>query len=300
MPGIWDRRTKAHKYAAMAAAALGGGILGGGGVGLAHKYSRASYKVPRMRRGRYKRWGRGRRNNPRRRVGRRRGRRFNTRGVKVNKSLNANFSGNDYRTIRVANRVQSGISVTTNVPIVNTVGYAVSYNGLIANTYEDMADKYDEFKVTSVQAVLEPRTVQTSDVKARMRYNNPPYLMVRERDPAIGSSTNSDFDLVRLTPGIKYIPLFKKSRTVFNMKPGLTFRTTMLDGLSEVDVDRHKSMQWLSTSSDEAKKLDLCRFEIITPTMDPIGTDPDLILSWDIVFYATIKFRGNNKNALPY
>lgn len=257
-----------------------------------NSYRASTRRMPRVGRAmRYRRrgrrtFGRRRRFSSRRFVRKPRwtGRRFNKRAFR--KGLDTNFARNDRDSVRSMTFVDT-LTVNDAITIVNNSTYRVNGNLVKAN-FADQFDKYDEFKMSKIQFVIQPRVCGNSNGNYIVGVANLPYLLVREGDPARGNTNTLNYNDALQTPGYRFVHIMKKKRSVFNVTPGMKIEETVMSDAAAVKVLRHKHVGWLKTDT-VGVDFDQASLEILRPPLN-LGTD-DLI--YDIYCYITCNFRGN-------
>jgi len=236
-----------------------------GGYRLYKRFTRSTSSVPTtalaMRRKRIPR----RRTTYRRkrkftgRKSKRRGTRYTGWG-KRGKKLNANFSRNDRRSLRVCEKVGS-FTVSDAILATNNFRYNCSLDEFLPQFIREV-DSYEQFRLTNIQFVLVPRNFITGNSTAVVDVNQIPFIALR----TVHSDTTVDpiinFDELRNTPGVRYIKLQKKSRTVIN-----TFSKAHHFASVEFSIPK------LLAGSDE--------------------------FHFDVNAYATISLRGNKVELVP-
>lgn len=217
------------------------------------------------------------------------GNRYNKRGSR--RSLNTDFSRNDRDSVRTrllakSFQVDSTASVTNNIEIV------VSGND-VAAAFPTPFAQYDEFKLSNIQVVIQPRTFGDNRNNYTITPGELPYLLVREGNPSETFVSSISYNKALVTPGYRYVPVFRKSRSVFNLKPGGQFVRSMREAGSNVSVVQNCSVGWLRTDT-LGTQFDQCKMEIVTPKF-LLGSD---ILLFDVIVYASCQFRGNTSELI--
>lgn len=307
MPDLlgYDQRTKASKLASYALGALASGAIAnapnvyqGAKAYLFGRGRRSSRGMPRMRYGRRRRFRRRRaRFVKKQRGGQSRGKRFTTSSkfLVPRPRLYTNFATNDFRKLRVVHNFGSFL-VTEGTPLINNSRYLIHLDHWTTEWSREI-EAYEEFKIANIQIVLEPTSVGTGASRFEVNPGDIPYLAAREVLPVGTTVTNLNADVVRQTPGFKFVPLLKKARTVFNITPQILVNSSVKATGSDLQVERHRRMPWMRIDPD-TKALDVAAMEIRHPGL-VVGAGNQL--SYNVRAYATILLRGNNDELIdPY
>lgn len=217
------------------------------------------------------------------------GARYNKRAIRH--SLNTNFKRNDYDSVRVMAIV--GSFVVDGTFATNNLTFVVNGGHVQAN-FPDQFNKYEEFRLTNIQYVVQPRTVGKNQSTFNMIPGHIPYLLVREGDPADTGATSVLFSDALITPGYRYVPLMSNKRTVFNVTPGMTVLENVAEFGAPTPLARRKAIGWLKTTADSIG-FDQAQLEIVKPAFS-IGSDT---LDYDVYCYLTCHFRGNHVDIVP-
>lgn len=226
----------------------------------------------------------------------RRGRRYTGRRTRQFKKLNTNVSINDFAKIRAVTNLGSVI-LTEGSPLSNNDRFAVSLSSW-ATQWARKIDAYEQFKITNVQFVINPRSVVTGASRIEVAGGEIPYLCIREVNTVGPKLLIVTADEIRSTPGYRFIPLQKKRRTVINVTPSLYQVDTYVNHLSlNTTYGHNKSMPWMNIDT-QSKELQLGGIEIYRPKLN-IGQGNQL--AWDVSVYCTILLRGNKEELIePY
>lgn len=212
------------------------------------------------------------------------GRRYTKRSRRLN--LDTNFSRNDRDSKRSMTYLGT-LTVDNSASVNNNESFVVN-GGLAQSNFPAEFTKYAEFKLSKVQVVCVPRTVGQNQSTFQLDAIQLPYLLVKEGDPAdLGTPSISYSDALQ-TPGYRYIPILRKSRSVFNLSPGMTVDSSVIEFGANVSIERRRSIGWLKTDSASIG-LDQCLLEVLYPRLS-LGSDP---LLYDFYAYMTVSFRGN-------
>lgn len=225
------------------------------------------------------------------RKSKRRGTRYTGWG-KRGKKLNANFSRNDRRSLRVCEKLGSFI-INDAALATNNVRYNCDLNAFLPQFIREV-DSYEQFKFSNVQFVIVPRNFMTGNSTSVVDVNQIPFLAMR----TVHSDTSVDpiinFDELRNTPGVRYIKIQKKSRTVQNVKPMVTVQNTMVDLTVGSPFTIKRAMPWMDINSF-SKAHKFASIEISGPKL-LAGSDE---FNFDVNVYATILLRGNKTELVP-
>lgn len=274
--------------------------VGATGASITYGYYNMARIMRRVRKGRYKaRTGRyikrrslkyGRRYNRPRKVGRRRGRRFTGGGARAGRPLNTNFARNDYRTVRVCQRIGE-IRSSVGQPF-NTYTFGVDYDTLMEQ-WPALRNTYRQYYVKNLSLVLEPRTIAKGATNIRITGKEIPYVVIRTLNPTTTTGTGSvNVELLRQTPGCRYIPMMGRKRTIHNIKPSTRIQRTFAVEPTDVNSYKYERLPWLNTTA-AGRTIQFAAVSYTTPDLANAGTTPDFEMWWDVVAYATVTMRGN-------
>jgi len=271
-------------------------------VGRAFETGRSYYNMAKRagsylsrygKRSRYARIPRAR--GPRRMYGRKpkrasryRGRRYTQRGRKAFKRLNQNFSRNDYKTIRVMQNLGE-IGVGEGIQATNTQRFSASVETAQGAGWGVEIAKYSEFKVSSLQFVIAPRTVRSSSQNIRVATNNIPKLAIRTVLPGEPLVPLTDVTKLRQTPGYRYVSLTKTTRTVINQPLTYSHIDTIHNAGSNIIFTKVKTLPWIGLDFNTAG-YKFANLEVVRPTIDTLQ---GASIFWDVHVYFTLSMRGN-------
>lgn len=252
----------------------------------ARKRSRMARSSPRGRRA-ARRPRRGRRYAKRTTGKRRGGRRYRSGPARVGKSLRTNFQMNDHNKIRAVQNlgeieVKSGPLVQNNTRFVCDLDHWTT-------EWVDEIEKYSQFRMTDIQFVLKPRSVITSAHSVVCSTNQINHLSLRTVNPTDPPLAMQSIPKLQQTPGVRYIPLQRKARTIQNCAPMMTQLDSFVTTVGTDSFERQKTVGWIDITTD-TKTLPLAAIEVTVPGMDTV-TPTNLF--WDVSVYATIHLRGN-------
>lgn len=251
-------------------------------------YNMAGRKVFRRYRPKYRR-----RRFAKKKVGFRRGRRYRGYTKKVSRPLGTNFGINDYKSIRVVHMVRS-FSVQEGAVLQNNFRADLKLDHWVTQ-WNRIITGYQEFKFSNVQFVIQPRNPSYSDANLKITSGQTPYLALRTVVPTSGETLLVDQDELRQTPGVRYIPLLKRSRTVHNVQPSMQQITNMLQPGTNPTVEFYKKMPWVNRDTATTASL-FGAIEVTIPQMDVLDGK---VLDYDMYVYATIHLRGNTGEIIP-
>lgn len=251
---------------------------------MARRMSRRRMRAPRSRR--------PRRRFARKTIGRRRGgQRYGRRARKVGMSLKANFQMNDRKSIRVVQNVGE-ISVAEGALLSNNIRFICELDSWTTE-WADEIEKYTQFRMSDIQFVIKPRNIVTSGAEFRVATNQINNFAIRT---VLGTDTIvplMSIPELQQTPGVRYIPLQKKSRTIYNCDPTYQRIDTFVHSSGSSSFERVMKMGWTDITS-QTKTLTLAAIEVTKPVMDRVRFDGIAgSLFWDVTVYATIHLRGN-------
>lgn len=308
MPGPFDGRTKHYKRLVNVGSALAGVAATHAGQYVYNKASGAisnylssrskvssrskmSARYYRARRSRFRRRKTYRRQ---RRVGKVRSRRYTTskRFARRNPPLRVNFGTNDYRKLRVVKSLGQ-ILVTEVVPSDNVTRFHCHMSQFY-DDWQTIIDQFEEFKLSNIQFVVSPRSVGVGASRFQVATGEIPYLAVREIPSVFLKPALMDATEVRQTPGFKYIPLMKKSRTVIGVKPQLRLVEEVQTDGTNIGLNRYKPLPWMNNAVD-TRNLDVASIDIRNPYFD-VGQGNQL--AFDVHVYATLHLRGNTSQLI--
>lgn len=266
------------------------------GRGLKRAYNSYASSAPKRVRRMAGRLTRGRR-APRRRkrrfarktVGKRRGgRRYRSGPAKVGRSLITNFNRNDYKTFRAVQNLGE-IEVKSGVLLQNNTRFICELDHWTTE-WADEIEKYSQFRMSNIQFVLKPRSVITSAHDMVVASNEIPYLTMRTVNPTDTEPALQSIPKLQQTPGVRYIPIQRKSRTVQNCAPMMTQLDSFVHTTGTSSYERQKIAGWMDITTS-TKTLALSAIEVSVPAMSVVSPSN---LYWDVSVYATIHLRGNN------
>lgn len=215
--------------------------------------------------------------------------------MKRKPKLYTNLATNDFRKIRVTHDFGKFL-VTEGAPSTNNNRYNINLDHWTTEWSREI-EAYEEFKLANIQIVLEPASIGTGASRFETRSQEIPYLAAREVLPLNFVTFNLPANEVRETPGFKFVPLLKKSRTIFNITPQITLDSDVNSELGPVKIERHQKMPWMRIDS-VSKALDLAALEIRRPGLE-IGQGNQL--AYNVRAYVTIMLRGNKSELIdPY
>lgn len=264
-------------------------------------YAKRRSKARRMYR--RKPFGRRRRRAPRV-VGRYRGgQRYTTRKASLYKPLNTNVRRNDYRTLRVSKTVGE-IEVGNDTSLVENNFRYVCHLDHWTTDWSREINAYDEFKLTNIQFVIEPRFTSSNtgiNKTLQVPQGELPYLAVRQVLPANLKDAFYTADEVRRTPGFRFCKIGQKGRIIVNCKPTLREVMTFEVGGTQSNLGmKSKAMPYVKTTST-TKAMDVAAIEIRKPVFESGSTSPERVWKYDVKCYATIRLRGNQDELIqPY
>lgn len=312
---IWDRRTTAFRYGVVPGASAAAGFaapyvykglhslqsLPGTAAKAAFNYfkmpavSRRSTPYGFGSRRRYRK--RGRRAAAKRRAGRRlkrrsggfRGTRAIDRKIRLYRGLNTNFSRNDYDSVRDVYYHSTNVYAETAGPGQFRRSIKLGNFPLVLQKFLD----YNEYKITSVQYVLEP-TFGQSQLDACEGVdptdNQGPYVYVWMNKSNVSPISSPTQRVLAVTPGMRKISVTSRRRFVWNAMP---FYEIDRDTEQGVGLGKYmKRMGWIenkdTASYNAANHPEVCPTTLFVPQL--AGSSPDL--NWKITTYATFLFRG--------
>lgn len=200
----------------------------------------------------------------------------------INPVLNTRMARNDYDSIRVCFR-KTNFSLTNISETNYRLDFKIGESPLALSKLTD----YDEYKITNVQWVFEPRYV-TSQNFGGVAYGSLPFVLVKNRAHntiPLGSST---YDDARRSPGWRWIPIRKLTPTVINSTPFYEPEEISDAGTNITTV--LKKLNWIhnpDTVYNPANHPSVCPIDIIGPQLAAVDA-----VNWTVSCYATIIFRG--------
>lgn len=211
-----------------------------------------------------------------------RGKGIRTRYLARKTRLNTNFSRNDFDSVR---------GYFQNVP------FEQASTGDLLKTYFTRLDEYvlavakkddyTEYKITNVQAVLEPLFSSKIFDDHPGNRDAGMQMAVYPRTNIQTPSSTPTWDTVKRTPGVKIISMEKRGRTVLNLKPIVHQIITTEQG---VNVVRPMNFGWTDIMDGVSLNVDCCLMAVFVPRANAALTQAP---RWHVAYYATIVFRGN-------
>lgn len=204
------------------------------------------------------------------------------RNRRLNPMLNTRMLRNDYDSVRVVFR-KTNFSLT-NIGESNTrLDFKIGESPLALTKLLD----YDEYKITNVQWVFEPRYVTTQNFGG-VAYGSLPFLLVNNRAHNTIPIGSSSYDDARRSPGWRWIPIRKLTPTVLNSTPFYE-----PDEISDTGTNINtvlKKLNWIhnpDTVYNPSNHPSVCPIDVIGPQLAAIDS-----VDWTISVYATIYYRG--------
>lgn len=314
MPGLLDGRTRAFKLATNAASLLAGAYANNLGrtIGsnlsnlVADGYRRYSAmppirkrytRIPRFRRRRRSKHGyKKHRARPNLRRGRRR--LPNRYLPNIHRKLDTNFARNDVESFRL--QLFRGQFATSSADSHNFVQPMPTLQELRDAGWNGDINHYKFYKFSRVQWVIEPRS-RAPETNFRIATNQLPYLVCRTTGGSEIPSAMAAED-ARQTPGLRYVSIFKRSRTIVNAVPSIdTIDTVSREGSNEAMYTRSRRAPWLETESNNSisgNSQVQGYLQVKVPKMD-IPTAAGDQLWYDVRCYLTVTLRGRDDNIVP-
>lgn len=185
------------------------------------------------------------------------------------------------------------IEVDNTVTVNNNQTFVCNGGNVQAN-FPSQFTRFEEFKLRKIQFVIVPRTVGQNQSTYVTDAIQMPYLLIREGDPGDAGAPSITYADALQTPGYRYVHILKKSRTVFNVGPGMTINETAREFGSTATIARRSSIGWLKTDVASIG-FDQAQLEVLRPRLT-LGSDP---LLYDVYVYVTCYFRGNITELTP-
>lgn len=300
--GPWGNASSAPKVVAktIGAAAAAGASMAYGAYKLRSYMGRRkkrSYGPFRLRTMRFRRRRYGRRPRFSRRSKRSTGQRYNAKAKP--RPLKSLMVGNDYKRIRFATTVGQ-ISCDNNVLTPNTDRF---YQPTLASAqsqglFSDEIADYREAKLLSCQWVIQPMSLIKGDQNITLLSGNLPYLCVRDVPANItGPVGNTSSNQLRVTPGYKYVRLFKKARTVINSDTRIYFQDSVATSAGSITAKHLRSFPWMENTPSGVQTTAFCAIEVVRPYIEGLAALENI--KYDIHCYQEWAFRGDLDTLKP-
>lgn len=236
-------------------------------------------------------------------LGKRRGTRYTGARKNMGKKLNINFTRNDVRSLRVQKLISGTLAIQEGSLLFNNTRYTLALSHWVSE-WDDEISRYTEYRFTDCQFVLRPRNISTSSMTVQVTTGHVPYFALRTVNPIGPLVQLISQQKMQQTPGVRYIPLLRKARTIQNVIPSYTQRITALDGGGNptVALTQHKAMPWITIGST-ANLIEFAAIEITRPEVQVLrdGSNTARSLDYDVEVYATLHLRGNKDQLIaPY